>query len=413
MLVAKLNAAAPGDLVEVYPTNGSPEIKAQVISCVHSRYTLSPLEHFVGIGPGSKVSFVSENSSFGISQNLLGAVINSMGKVIQRNSAKIVDYSFSPEFRHLNTSPPLPLERTSISEAFETGIKAIDGLLTLGRGSRIVVLAEPGVGKSTLLGMLLKHTDAEIKVVALIGERGREVREFVDRHMTSSEAANTICIVSTSDEPPALRIRAATIAMTIAEFFRDHGLNVMLQVDSLTRLLRAYRELGLAAGELPIRKGYPASVFSYLPNYIERAGPKGKGTITAFFTALLTANVEEDPMVEEIISLTDGHISLSHDLARKGHYPAIDVLQSLSRLQHLAGREVVKSANILREAIAVLEEQKDSMLFGAKPSEELTKALKIRADLETFLRQDADSKSDYNVTIGNIDRIVSKLHDQC
>ncbi len=387
--------AAPGDIVEIDTRITGKTIEAEVLSCKDNQYALTPLENNKVISPGATIYYKGSKNLIHLSHKLIGTIVNSKGQIIEKFSTKKVNYSFPEEYDSPIAQAPSALNRSLISEKFHTGIRAIDGLLTLGQGSRIAVLAEPGVGKSTLLGMLAQSSSADINVIALIGERGREVKEFIECTLPESAKNNTICVVSTSDEPAALRVRASQTAMRIAEYFRDQGLNVMLQLDSLTRLVRALRELGLAAGEMPVRNGYPPSVFSTLPQFIERSGPGETGSITAFYTSLLTAAVEEDPMVEELISLTDGHIKLSSNLAAKGHYPAIDILGSLSRLQHLAEKPIREAANTLRAHLAVINEEKDSLLFGAEAGPELQKALELKPKIDAFLRQQREETSSY------------------
>ncbi|MCL4150428.1 UNVERIFIED_CONTAM: hypothetical protein GTU68_014928, partial [Idotea baltica] len=295
------------------------------------------------------------------SDNLIGNVCNAFGQVIINKS----NLKKSKENYSIYNSPPNPLSREKIEKIMHTGISAIDLFCPIGFGQRLGLFASAGVGKSTLLGMIARNSTADINVVALVGERGREVNEFINENLGSSGMQNTIVVFATSDEPALTRQIAAYTATTIAEYFRDKGKKVLLLVDSLTRTARAIREVSLANGELPVRQGYPASVFSELPLLLERTGTNNKGSITAIYTILKNAENESDPLAEEITSILDGHITLSKDLANQGIRPAIDITNSLSRLEsQLLNNEKIKNINAIRIIIAKLERDKELLIFG-------------------------------------------------
>ncbi len=406
---AKIPKASPMDLVYIISQNlKNKPIIAQVISCSNNLFSLTPLSNDAYITQGDKVKYIGEENGIYLSSNLLGTVITPLGEVIERVSPIKLKTKCTPLLSKTEASPPPPLSRKSVCSPFKTGIKAIDTLLTVGIGSRIAVLAEPGVGKSTLLAMIAKHSEADVNVIALIGERGREVKDFLNETLLTETRQKTICVVSTSDSAPSLRIKAASTAMRIAEYFRDNGLSVLLEIDSLTRLVRAYREIGLLSGELPVRKGYPPSAFSALPKLIERAGPSSKGSITSFYTVLTSSDIDEDPMGEEIISLTDGHFTLSEELARNGHFPAIDILKSLSRLQKVGGKELNNLASSLKKHLSILKEKKESLLFGVKPTEELKIAMEAEKEILEFLKQKEDEHFSFKESEKKLSEIINK-----
>ena len=324
------------------------------------------------------------------SSSLLGCVVDSLGRPMKRIAESDGNAELSAARLDIERPAPKPFERAPISEIFETGCKVIDTFVTLGKGQRICVLAEPGVGKSTLLGNFAKSSSAEANVIALVGERGREVQEFIDGALTPETRGKTVVVASTSDESSLSRATAPLTAQRIAEYFRSAGLDVLLQVDSLTRYIRALRELGLAAGELPVRRGYPPSVFTKLPELIERAGTEGRGSITAVYTTLTSASFDEDPMIEEIKAVTDGHIVLSKQLADEGRFPAVDILRSLSRIQpRLLNASQLNTLRTCRAHIARFEAEKDLLAFGATLSPEGVLAAKCCAALTDYFNDSA------------------------
>jgi len=356
------------------------------------------------IVPGAKVTHAGTAPTLALSPELLGCAVDTLGRTILRFAEPAEHLRFLPaEAGALFQNAPLPFERRPITRTLSTGIRAIDGFLSLGKGQRVCIIAEPGVGKSTLMATIARNTEADINVLALIGERGREVQDFIEEALTEETKRRTVIVVSTSDESSLSRATAPLAAQRIAEYFRDQGQDVLLQLDSLTRYLRALREIGLAAGELPVRRGYPPSVFLRLPELIERAGTTAKGSITALYTVLSSSSVDEDPMLEEIKGLTDGHFLLSKALADSGHYPAIDILASLSRLQRkLLGRESMNAIQGLRAKLAKFYSEKDFLSLGAKPTEELAQAVAYSEALLDYLKQPLDTTSSLEETLESL-----------
>ena len=311
----------------------------------------------------------------------------------------------------VDRAPPAALSRGAIVEPFVTGLRAIDGLLTLGIGQRIGLFSGSGVGKSTLLGALARASEVDAVVIALVGERGREVREFLDECLGEDGRKRSILVVTTSDACALERIRAAQTATAVAESLRDSGLRVLLLVDSITRFARALREVGLAAGEPPARRGYPPSVFAALPRLLERAGKSDLGSITAVYTVLVEGDDLEEPVADEVRSIVDGHIVLDRQLASHGHYPAIDIIKSVSRVMpRVINEERLMSSRQLRQLIATYEQRRDLIILGAyvKGSDtDVDRAILARSHIEAFLRQGGLDRSDFNTTWSNVERIAS------
>lgn len=419
---ACLNGAAVGDMVEIRLGRRLPGSKtlcaraerstlaAQVVGFDARTAVLSPLGPSTGLFCGAEVELCSSAPRLRVGAALLGCVLDSGGRVIGGAGNTGRGASFSAALLDLNCAPPAPLERKGIDTPFATGIRAIDAFVTLGRGQRLAVFAEPGVGKSTLVSMIARYSEADVNVIGLIGERGREVGDFVERALSEEGRARTVVVASTSAEPPACRINAALCATRIAEYFRDQGKDVLLQIDSLTRLVRAYREVGLAAGEVPVRRGYPPSVFSSLPSLIERAGSAARGSITALYTVLLSSDIDEDPMVEEIRGLTDGHLMLSRKAAEQGRYPAVDIVRSISRVAAaVLPPDGLRAAAALRAFAARAEEQREILQLSAGTSEEAAKVLAGEEKLNTFLAQGAMTKADYAGTIAQMCSLAESL----
>lgn len=399
-------------------------ILSQVVGVQEEVCILSPLDHVENILPGAHV----EAARYPIQQksglHLIGTVIDRLGRIIktsrQPDTLRAIFQNReapSPLSTTLNTykiSQPKPSAHTRcrINEPFITGIRAIDGFLTLGFGQRIAIFAEPGVGKTTLMGTICRQSSADVNVVALIGERSREVGEFLNHTLDENTRSRTTVVVSTSDETAASRVLAAETATKIAEHFRDaFGLHVLLQMDSLTRLFRAYREIGLGAGEIPVRRGYPPSLFAKLPELLERAGTGvSYGSVTALYTVLLSSDLDEDPMVEELKGLLDGHFILRRELAEQGQHPAIDVLASISRLTgRLLEKDVLEATRVLRALMARLHRDREMILLGAKPDFELSQALALEPEIRGFLQQDEDEVSDFRETKERILELVGGI----
>src|SRR5262245_6100027 len=353
-------AVAIGDFCEV-ATSGGRRIRTQVIGFRSGRVLSMPLEEIDGLRQGDTVSARSDDARVEVGPGLLGRVIDGFGKPMDGGPPIEARETYS-----LYGTPTNPLDRAHITEPLPTGIRAIDGLLPCGRGQRIGLFGGSGVGKSTLLGSMCRNSSADVNVICLIGERNREVRAFLEHDLGVEGRAKSVVVVATSDRPALLRIRACFVALAVSEYFRDQGANVLLVMDSVTRLAMAQREIGLAAGEPPSQKGYTPSVFNMLPRVFERAGKFRKGSITGFFTVLVEGDDFNEPIADAVRSILDGHIILSRDLGAAGHYPAIDILNSVSRLtSDLASREQKDAMTKLREAMATYRRTEDLIQLGA------------------------------------------------
>lgn len=378
--------AAVGEICLIKSSQQHTEMLAEVVGFKNNRLLLMPLGELHGIHPGAEVIALGKSMSLPVSDQLKGRVLDGLGRPIDGKGPLSIGEPVS-----LHMPPPHPLRRQRISSIFETGIKAIDIFVPCGRGQRLGIFAGSGVGKSTLLGMIARHAEAEINIIALVGERGREVREFIERDLGEKGQAKSVIVVATSDQPPLLRLKAAFLAMSIAEHFRDKGKNVLFMMDSVTRFAMAQREIGLAVGEPPTTRGYTPSVFSLLPQLLERAGMGEKGSITAFFTVLVEADDMNDPIGDCVRSILDGHIVLSRELATQNHYPAIEVLESISRLaRELQTPDQQALVGKARELIAVYKHNQDLINIGAYPqgtNRMIDEAIKLYPMIMEFLRQ--------------------------
>lgn len=348
-----------GDLCRIYPAKEEYKpIMAEVVGFKDRKTLLMPCDKTDGIGLGCIVENVGEPLSVPVSGDLLGKVLDGLGR-IDGNYMPGVPYS-------VEAQPPDPMDRKIIADVLPLGVKAIDGLMTVGKGQRIGIFAGSGVGKSTLMGMFARNTKADINVIALIGERGREVREFVERDLGEEGMKRSVVVVATSDKSALERNKAAKTATAIAEYFRDQGKDVLLMMDSLTRFSMAQREIGLASGEPPVTRGYPPSVYSEMPKLLERAGNSDKGSITGLYTVLVDGDDFNEPITDTARSILDGHIMLDRKLAHKNHYPAIDVLQSISRvMSSIADGRHKEAAGSLKNVLATYQEAEDLINIGA------------------------------------------------
>ncbi len=345
----------------IYPLDSKTPIIAEVVGFSMDKVLLMPLGEMEGVGPGSKVYATGYMLSVKVGESLLGRVIDGVGELMDDGPTLDLKTRYS-----VNNDPPNPLKRAKIEDPLSLGVRAIDGLLTVGRGQRIGIFAGSGVGKSTLLGMIARNTTADVNIIALIGERGREVREFIERDLGPEGLKRSVLVVATSDKPALVRVNGALLATSIAEYFRDKGLNVMLMMDSLTRFSMAQREIGLAVGEPPVSRGYTPSVFTKLPRLLERAGNSDKGSITGLYTVLVDGDDMNEPVADAIRGILDGHIVLSRSLAHKGHYPAIDVLQSVSRVMpNIVSEEHITASRRMIEVLATYRTSEDLINIGA------------------------------------------------
>lgn len=373
---------------------------AEVVGFTKEEVFLSPLADMHGIGPSSEVIPLRVPLHIKVGSNLLGRVLNGVGEAIDIDTMGPLKLE---ETYPVINPPPDPLKRAIIEEPLSVGIKSIDGTLTCGKGQRIGIFAAAGVGKSTLLGMISRYSKADINVISLIGERGREVREFIKNDLGEEGLKRSVVVVSTSDQAAQLRINAAYVGTAIAEYYRDQGKSVILMMDSVTRFARAIREIGLAAGEPPARAGYTPSVFATLPRLLERSGNSDKGSITAFYTVLVAGDDINEPISDEVRSILDGHIILSSDLAQKGHYPAIDILSSISRiLPNITSKEHQKSIRILREVLSNYKKNELLIRIGEyKPGSDKDAdfAIKYIDKVNAFLKQNITEKFTFEETL--------------
>lgn len=401
-----LPGARIGDAVKLRHRGGL--LLAEIVAIDGAEAVALPLGDTRGLGADDVVESAGGPFEIRVGEGLLSRVVDGLGRPL--------DGKPSPggEVVMVEKAPPSPLERQRVEAPLETGIRALDGLLTLGIGQRIGLLAGSGVGKSMLLGSLARGASADVVVVALVGERGREVREFVE-HTLAPARERTVAVVATSDAPAIARLRAAEVATRIAEWFRDQGQSVLLLVDSVTRVARAQREVGLAAGEPPARRGFPPSVFAMLPRLLERAGPGARGSITALYTVLVEGDDLDEPVTDEVRGILDGHVVLSRRLAASGHYPAIDVPASVSRLLPLvASPEHQKAAAAVRTLLSTYAEKRDLVLLGAYKAgsdARLDRSLAALPELEAFLRQGPTESTGLTESVQGLVRLARRYGD--
>ncbi|MCC6591178.1 MAG: FliI/YscN family ATPase [Bryobacterales bacterium] len=399
-------AVAIGDFCEIN-TSSKRSIRAQVIGFRHGRVLLMPLEETEGVQAGDTVVARVEDARMGVGDDLLGRVLDGFGQPMDGLPAPR-----PTGFYPLYTAPPGPMQRRPISAPLITGIRAIDSVLTCGFGQRIGIFGGSGVGKSTLLGSMAKHHKADVAVVALIGERNREVKDFIEHELGPDGLKKSVLVIATSDRPAPLRIRAAFVALALAEYFRDQKKNVLLIMDSVTRLAMAQREIGLAAGEPPSQKGYTPSVFALLPKIFERAGSFDSGSITGFFTVLVEGDDFNEPIADAVRGILDGHIILSRQLGAAGHYPAIDILQSVSRLaSRVAGKDQKEAAQRIRETLATYQRSEDLINLGAYAAGSnamLDTALQLRPKIIEFLKQRPDETSNLDQTVARMKALLER-----
>jgi flagellar protein export ATPase FliI len=405
---ATLPQAFVGELCLIYNPRARLPVKAEVVGFQAGEVLLMPIGELTDIGPESEVIGTGDCLRVPVGDGLLGRVLNGIGEPM--DTALHGPLTGSLQYP-VYASPPDPLRRRRVTQPVSIGVRAIDAVLTCGEGQRIGLFAAAGVGKSTLLGMIARNTEAEVNVITLVGERGREVRDFLEHDLGPEGLKRSVVICATSNEPSLVRLKAAYTGTAIAEYFRDQGKKVMLMMDSVTRFARAQREVGLACGEPPARAGYTPSVFSQLPKLLERAGNSDQGSITAFYTVLVAGDDMNEPVADEVRSILDGHIILSRDLAAQGHYPAIDVLQSVSRVMSaVAAPEHRQAAVRLREVLAAYEKQKDLILIGAyeKGSDaRVDYALRMIDRINAFLRQETNAPAPLAQTIPALQQLFA------
>lgn len=391
-------SAKLGDICHIFLSNSRDKyVSAEVVGFADMKLILMPFEAVEGVGIGCAVENTGHPLSVPVGEALLGHIVDGIGNPTD------TDQLFLTESYPVDAAPPDPMDREIISEVLPLGVKAVDAMITLGKGQRIGIFAGSGVGKSTLMGMFARNTKADINVIALIGERGREVREFVERDLGPEGMARSVVVVATSDRPALIRKNAAKTATAIAEYFRDQGRDVLLMMDSLTRFSMAQREIGLASGEPPVTRGYPPSVYSEMPKLLERAGNSDKGSITGLYTVLVDGDDFNEPITDTARSILDGHIMLDRKLGHKGHYPAIDVMQSISRcMSSIVTPEHKQLANRLKAVLATYHEAEDLINIGAYKSgsnPDIDYAISKNKAANAFLCQDTHEKFQFDEEI--------------
>lgn len=395
-----------GEICYLKNKRGQTISQAEIVGFKDHRILSMVLGDLREIEPSTEIISSGRMLSVPVGDNLLGRIVDGLGNPIDGKGSIIAS-----KLRSVVAAPPNPLTRTRISESVSTGIRAIDGLLTLGKGQRIGIFAGSGVGKSTLIGTIARNTSADINVIALIGERGREVKEFIEKDLGEEGLSRSVVIIATSDVPPLIRVKAALTATTIAEYYRDKGLDVMLMMDSATRLAMAQREVGLSIGEPPTSKGYTPSVFGTLQKVMERAGTSEKGSITGIYTVLVEGDDMNEPVADTVRGILDGHIVLSRKLAAVGHYPAIDILESISRCRSdVVSSEQLQAAKKLQELIAVYRGAEDLISVGAYQkgtNPKIDKSIEQIDNINDFLKQGIYEHIDYNEVVQSIINIAS------
>ena len=386
-----------GDTCRIRLASSGKSIMTEVVGFHEGRLQLTPYEDISGVQIGDYVEGDCDPFQIPVGDGMLGRVLDGLGQPIDGRPLQLKDS------RGAEAMPPNPMERVLIEEVLPLGVKAVDAIMTLGKGQRIGIFAGSGVGKSTLLGMFARNTKADINVIALIGERGRELKEFIERDLGKEGLNRSVVVVATSDQPALIRKKAAKTATAIAEYFRDCGKDVLLMMDSLTRFSMAQREIGLASGEPPVSKGYPPSVYAEMPKLLERAGKTKEGSITGIYTVLVDGDDMNEPITDTARSILDGHIMLDRKLAHKNHYPAIDVLQSISRvMSSIASKEHKQFANQLKNVLATYTEAEDLINIGAYKSgsnKEIDYAISKINAVNNFLTQNVDEKFTFEQTI--------------
>ncbi|QUL98597.1 MAG: flagellar protein export ATPase FliI [Candidatus Fermentithermobacillus carboniphilus] len=398
--------ARMGEICKLIPASGVP-VLGEVVGFRNGRVLLMPFGDLDGIAPGSLVEATGRDLRVAVGEGMLGRVTDALGFPIDGLPSWTVD-AYYPAIE----KPPPPLERGRIEKPIATGVRAIDGMLTLGEGQRIGIFSGSGVGKSTLMGMIARNTSGDVNVIALIGERGREVKEFIEKDLGPEGLKRSVVVVATSDEPALLRIKAAWVATAVAEYFRDKGLSVLLMMDSVTRWCMALREVGLAVGEPPTTRGYTPSVFANLPKLLERAGKASKGSITGIYTVLVEGDDMDEPIADAARGILDGHIVLSRDLAQMGHYPAVDVLASISRLMtQVASKEHLELAQKVRTILSTYRKAEDLINIGAYvrgSNDKIDQALRYIDRVNGFLRQGVLEKVSFDQMLSQLEAVFDE-----
>ena len=399
-------SASIGEVCRILNKNGELIVRAEVVGFRAERTLLMPLGTIEGVRPGNTVVATKKPLMVGVGDELLGRVLNGIGQEMDSKGALN-----TLSERSIFSEIPDPLKRSRVSKPFQTGIRAIDGFLTLGEGQRVGIFAGSGVGKSVLMGMMAKNCRADVNVIVLVGERGREVREFLERDLGEEGLKRSVVVVATSDQPALIRMKASMVGASIAEYFRDQGKRVLFMCDSVTRLAMAQREIGLTVGEPPTTRGYTPSVFAMLPKFLERAGNSDVGSITGLFTVLVEGGDMDEPVADAARGILDGHILLSRELAQKNHFPAIDVLGSISRcMVDVIDGDHRKIVGELRDTMAIYKTNEDLISIGAYEqgrSPKIDKAIQLNDHINRYLRQDRDEASTFEQARAMLNQLVA------
>ncbi len=394
-----------GELCKIHASKGKRIIQSEVVGFKDNKVLLMPLGEMTGIGPGNLVVASDSVLKVGVGKSLTGRVLDGLGFPIDSKEPFRAE-----QYYPINNSPPHPLNRKRITEPLTLGIKSIDGLLTVGKGQRIGIFAGSGVGKSTLMGMIARNTKADVNVIALIGERGREVREFLEKDLKEEGLSRSVVVVATSDQPALVRLKGAYVATAIAEYFRDQGRDVLLLMDSLTRFAMAQREVGLSIGEPPVSRGYTPSVFGAMPKLLERAGNSEKGSITGLYTVLVDGDDMTEPVTDTARGILDGHIVLSRSLANRNQYPAIDVLASVSRvMSDIISKEHKYAAAEVKKALAIYRDAEDLINIGAYvkgSNEKIDHALSLIDGILGFIQQSTEDRFTFDEVLDLLEGIL-------
>jgi flagellum-specific ATP synthase len=395
-----------GEICNIYPMRDQKPVKAEVLGFRDKRMLLMPYDNMAGIGPGSVVESTGMPFTIPVGMGLAGRIIDGLGNPMDDKGPIEAEAYYNIEGR-----PSNPLFRPRIKEQMTLGVKALDSLVTMGKGQRIGIFAGSGVGKSTLLGMIARDAKADINVIGLVGERGREVRDFIEKDLREEGMKRTVLVVATSDRPAMVRLKCAMVATTVAEYFRDKGLSVMLMMDSLTRFAMAQREIGLATGEPPVSRGYTPSIYAIMPKLLERSGNFDNGSITGIYTVLVEGDDLNEPISDTVRGILDGHIVLSRALAMKNHYPAINVLGSLSRIMpEVTTREHLDLAGRMRNLLATYDDYSDLIGIGAYKqgsSPAVDEAIRYNAPINDFLKQRVDDRLDMAKTLEMMRKVLA------
>ncbi len=387
-----------GDICKIYPHSGDDAVLAEVVGFKDKKVLLMPFGNVTGIGAGNKVVATGEEYRVAVGDALKGRILDALGRPMDDKGPIVTDTTYPIE-----SMPPNPLDRVRIKEALPMGVRAIDGLLTMGSGQRIGIFAGSGVGKSTLMGMIARRASADINVITLVGERGREVLDFVEKDLKEEGLARSVLVIATSDQPALLRLKSAMVGTAIAEYFRDQGKKVMLMMDSLTRFAMAQREIGMTIGEPPVSRGFPPSVYSMLPKLLERSGTSKQGSITAIYTVLVEGDDMNEPISDTVRGIVDGHFVLSRKLANNNQYPAIDVLASVSRLMvDIVSPEHWKMSGFIKNMMTEYNDVLDLISIGAYregSNPRVDEAIRLHDPILTFLKQEITEESTFEMTL--------------